>query len=763
MVRLDARCRRVLGELAVALRERKAWQALGFARLSDWCRERLGISASELATMARVSARLASVPSMDAAYTRGELNWTQVRAIASIKHLRHPDLWLAEARASTGRALEAKVHALNEGVPIERIPFLNHELVAVLMAERPAATGGSGNAATMARPGAESAAATTNNDATGLEVGAACTDDAATGAEAGTAFTEQDPAEQRQNAIDTDDTAAQAQAKADDDTLYQQWWNESAPVRMIDGERAARVAVPCSERTHRLWLEACEYAARLIGREAATWNLVEAMCMEASSSATINREMLASLEGQQTAEDIDARADETERQLQAWGGECDHRRAGSRDDDGCLSALPPNLRHTLGMHALRTCHPSRLDRRMRKVVAVMQTNDARLADLMARHAPSGFYRHLGHATLEDYAHARLGICPRKTRDLLRMARDSSRRGSGIFEAYRAGKLTRAKVAALAPVSHGVHARAWAERARLVTLRRLRQELLYAKARAHIDHHCTIGPPPPPRMSLEGIWDELRRHATIHDPAAGQSPRTADESRQMRGAHLRVVPAPMPCTVSFVGPARIVEWFHHLQTCFMQPGDRRGDGLRRMLEDILAQWRALPGHRDPIFARDGWRCSVPGCTARAQLHDHHVIFRSLRGPDDPWNRVAVCLWHHQRGLHGYVIRASGHAPDDLVWQIGFKPDGTPILQLRGDYYERAPAAPSAAAARDASASRAPATSAADTSAATREPADTGARRLRHDHDAPPRNAPAASAADSGSARREPAEAGAAAAA
>jgi hypothetical protein len=112
----------------------------------------------------------------------------------------------------------------------------------------------------------------------------------------------------------------------------------------------------------------------------------------------------------------------------------------------------------------------------------------------------------------------------------------------------------------------------------------------------------------------------------------------------------------------------------------------------MLDDVLNQWRGEPGHKDPIFARDGWRCSVPGCTKRAMLHDHHLRFRSRGGGDELWNRIAVCLWHHQRGVHAYTIRATGHAPDDGLWELGFKADGTPVLRLRGDYYE-----PDAAAA------------------------------------------------------------------
>src|SRR5439155_12709090 len=71
----DARCRMVLGRLARAFLHVRGQQGLGFARLGDYARERLGMSARELQSLARVSARLEGLPEIRRAYENGEVSW----------------------------------------------------------------------------------------------------------------------------------------------------------------------------------------------------------------------------------------------------------------------------------------------------------------------------------------------------------------------------------------------------------------------------------------------------------------------------------------------------------------------------------------------------------------------------------------------------------------------------------------------------------------------------------------------------------------
>lgn len=97
------------------------------------------------------------------------------------------------------------------------------------------------------------------------------------------------------------------------------------------------------------------------------------------------------------------------------------------------------------------------------------------------------------------------------------------------------------------------------------------------------------------------------------------------------------------------------------------------GLLALLEDFAATWdtdAAGPEHRDDgTFIRDGWRCAAPGCSSRRNLEVHHVVYRSRGGPDDGWNLVTLCRFHHLRGEHGDLMQVRGRAPDGLTWHLG----------------------------------------------------------------------------------------------
>jgi len=78
--------------------------------------------------------------------------------------------------------------------------------------------------------------------------------------------------------------------------------------------------------------------------------------------------------------------------------------------------------------------------------------------------------------------------------------------------------------------------------------------------------------------------------------------------------------------------------------------------------------------------------VPACSGRRNLHDHHVVFRSRGLGNARDNRVAVCAWHHLRGIHAGVVRVWGEAPDGLAWELGVRAGRRPLLRLSsGDVY------------------------------------------------------------------------------
>ena len=116
----------------------------------------------------------------------------------------------------------------------------------------------------------------------------------------------------------------------------------------------------------------------------------------------------------------------------------------------------------------------------------------------------------------------------------------------------------------------------------------------------------------------------------------------------------------------------------------------GEAFGAMLEHARASWglddRRLCRWRRrqyPVFERDGWRCTVPGCTSRRSLHAHHVVFRSAGGADTLENQTTLCAFHHQRGVHGGTVRITGRAPDALRFELGTRAGHPPLARFRSD--------------------------------------------------------------------------------
>lgn len=108
--------------------------------------------------------------------------------------------------------------------------------------------------------------------------------------------------------------------------------------------------------------------------------------------------------------------------------------------------------------------------------------------------------------------------------------------------------------------------------------------------------------------------------------------------------------------------------------------RKAQALLR-LERVCVLSPALRDAYHRVFARDGWRCTIPGCTSYRNLHDHHIVFRSSGGSDDLANRTTLCAWHHLRGVHAGCVRLAGRAPEDLRFELGVRRGTRPLVSYR----------------------------------------------------------------------------------
>jgi hypothetical protein len=122
---------------------------------------------------------------------------------------------------------------------------------------------------------------------------------------------------------------------------------------------------------------------------------------------------------------------------------------------------------------------------------------------------------------------------------------------------------------------------------------------------------------------------------------------------------------------------------HLERASGRPSSQ-DEAFDAMLEHALESWGShgpLPkklSRKYRVFARDGWRCTVPGCTGYRNLHDHHIVFRSAGGSDALANRTTLCVWHHLRAIHAGLARCVGQAPGRLCFSLGLRQGHLPLV-------------------------------------------------------------------------------------
>jgi hypothetical protein len=325
------------------------------------------------------------------------------------------------------------------------------------------------------------------------------------------------------------------------------------------------------------------------------------------------------------------------------------------DWEAVEAAIPEDVAE-LGRGADRL-DPFDLDRRMREVLRALQSRDSRIGRLLRLLCDSRLYRGLGFASFERYVDERLALSPRKARALVSLERKSAVVPE-LAMAYRDGKISWCRMLALLPVLCAAQGAVCARRAREVTAVRLNAEVEWAIEKRETEGIMMPVAPPPLGERLTAPGRQLGARSEI-------------DRRDVE--------------LAFTGPMSVVFGFRAAVRQFSDAGEKMDRGLERLLEHVKAQWEAVPRHRDPIFERDGWRCVVPACTSRKNLHDHHREFRSRGGGNERENRLSVCAWHHLRGIHQNRVRVTGAAPDRLTWEIGVRAGGEPLIRLEGDRY------------------------------------------------------------------------------
>jgi hypothetical protein len=568
--------RRELGCAARAFLRHHLYRRLAFVRLSDYARERLGVSARTVQAAAWLAERLDTLPAVSRAYDRSEITWAQARAICRVAS-GDESQWLAAASRCTVEELERLVRRSPASRNLSPDP-------------------------------------------------------------------EPEPGE-------------------------------------IDGEPAVRWRLVCPARVRALWRRAIELASRAAGEPLAAWRAAELIAAEGFSGrpsgiAVGDRALLACLRLARRAARRVAVANALPSPVSMNEAGLGRVRAATAD---CapVAASPSAAAHTHAddsMAALTAADPFALDARLIEAMRVIRTCEPRIGRLLRVVVDRRLYRLLGFASFDGYLRERLGISSRKAWALLKVEKATSR-SEDFARTYRDGRLSWARALALLPVLDRATAPAWIERAEAVTVRRLYDEVsLVLEARDAVGARASLSPPPLGAQLLRDLSLPVRVQIGARSEVGSAV------SAEVGG---RAAYEVCDAEISFIGPASVIALMRDIVDAFERPGTPRWTAFERMLQQVIGYWEATPRHPDPIFARDGWRCTVPACSSRRNLHDHHIRFRSRGGDNARDNRTVVCAAHHLHGIHAGVVRAAGTAPDAIEWDLGVRPGAPPLLRFIGD--------------------------------------------------------------------------------
>ena len=328
----------------------------------------------------------------------------------------------------------------------------------------------------------------------------------------------------------------------------------------------------------------------------------------------------------------------------------------------------------------------------------------------------GLYRRFGFAGTIQFALIRFQIPPKKTRELLRVAR-ALEELPRIDRAFAAGRLTWSAVREMTRVAVAETEAEWLDLAEKSTLRQIERVV---SRTAHGDRPV-LDPAGLPRARVRLVVEldmaDLAIWQTAFDRLAGIAGSELDastavvrlaqsfleqplarEEQRARKAFQVVYHRCSECDRAWVetdeGPAgvpteRVTERETAAEVIRLDEPEERDvqpdvpQGTPPISTPVTPQVPRserdkphTPQLREQVLSRDSRRCAVPGCGRRNDLQAHHVVWRSHGGRSEIGGEVAVCRACHGL-IHEGLLKVTGTAPHGLVW-LG--PEGEPLTGM-----------------------------------------------------------------------------------
>jgi len=620
-----------LGRLLLRVDTCSGYLSLGYARLSDYATERLGLPMRRVQTLLALARRLADLPRLAAAFEAGVVSLSQVRVLLRVATTSNEAEWIERAGATTVRRLE----------------------IAVRAAASEARDGGGGSAA----PAGPAGSSPTGTSPAGRGDGAP-----------------------------GDDAASSNDDTIDDDALAGEFIAFDAPAAMrARWEQALEIARRSAGAGDPAWrsvefivadyLSGTPSLATLLAPMSDTARADDPGAAGASATSVAGGPPCLDREPAQ-GEALDGAGvelfEEVLAGMAAEATSCDP----TVPADGPMVVLPDSVQESPTDTAVD------LDARLSELVRLRQNISWNLGRLLRLFADRRLYRELGFMSFARFCRERLGLGGRRAWMLISLERRLVML-PGIAQAYRSGALSWVKASALARVADETSEQRWLTLAAAVTVRRLLEEVTLAGA-----GHASAGPrglDADGRVQLSTPTRGTAASAQATEPANGSTPLVAHVAGAGQGAETG------PRTrIRFWAPYEVASlWHEALAICRLRAGRPLDDW--ECVQSILASFPDTWGVRaDPawrrryrIFECDGWRCRVPGCTSRCNLQVHHIDFRSHGGTDDDANLAVLCATHHLQGIHRDRLRCHALPDGLLAWEFGPDPVRGPFARYVED--------------------------------------------------------------------------------
>ena len=313
-----------------------------------------------------------------------------------------------------------------------------------------------------------------------------------------------------------------------------------------------------------------------------------------------------------------------------------------------------------------------LDQRVKRFAARMAGIHAEEARLLREVEESRLWHWLGMVSLAAYVEARFGVGVHAAHERLRVARALEALPL-VESALARGELAFGHVRELTRVVTPETEAEWLDHTSGQTAHQVQRAVS-----GHV-HGDRPGDRRRPEVMMERVWFEvtpaqaalLRQARAALDDERGER---LDDGAVLEALCRTSLERPDAVDPSGTRPAYQVA-ITRCPDC--ERSTQNGSGVERDLttaeaertrcdaEVLVAGARVTatvsPALRRRVFARDHYRCVVPGCRSARNLDLHHVVFQSHGGRHELWNVCLLCSAHHA-ACHDRKLAITGAAPD-----------------------------------------------------------------------------------------------------